>query len=314
MRYIWSAIGLLVSGIALYYFVAFLPSDLLKQIDAHRSVFLVGSLVLVPAYIVRAYKSWLLLNEPAKSSGAIAGSLYASIALNNALPFRLGDLLRLFYLRTVLRIGLAKATAALLIERVVDLFVILSLFVISSGVILGAEVYAFLSTIFGNVRPIYIVGLTMAALVLIAFLFSVRRPVYRYIWPILVEIDPNWPRAGKLLTAALLQWVLEIIALSTVSAALLPNVPQGQAVLSAFMSNLSTLIPSAPGYVGTFEVAGILPFKLIGGSISEIQALYVVLYHLVIWVFSTSLGLVAGLWLLFKRRQRQPGLQMTERA
>ena len=136
MRYFWSVAGIFLSVVALYYFAEFLPDHLLSQVGSRRQVFFVGAAVMAPAYLIRGYKSWLVLNEPAKIAGTVAGSLYASIALNNVLPFRLGDIVRLFYLKTVLRIGLAKATAALIIERVIDLIIILVLFVLSAGFIL----------------------------------------------------------------------------------------------------------------------------------------------------------------------------------
>lgn len=298
MRYVWSAVGFIFSGIALYYFFQFVPSNLPAQILANYDVFLVGSAILVPAYVIRGYKTWLLLGELKTGRAAIAGSLYASIALNNVLPFRLGDILRLFYLRTALKIGLVKATTALLIERVVDLLVILALFVLTAATIAGGKISELAAALFWDLSAGWLLVAAATVVVGSVGVVNFRSTIWRVAAPVLSGLGLNTTRTVKLLVAAVLQWVLEIMVLSLVTSRLLFDVDGGQAVLSSFMANLSTLIPSAPGYVGTFEVAGIVPFKLLSGQITEAAAVFVILYHLVIWTFSTVLGMLSGVWLV----------------
>lgn len=281
----------------MYFFAGFVPADLTTQVLSHTNVFLIGAVVMAPAYVLRAYKTWLLLGAKRPQLALVSASLYASIALNNVLPFRLGDVLRLFYLRTILKIGLGRATGALLIERVVDLMTILSLFAVMIVVIAGAQAYEMVGALIIRASLDYVllaIAATVASSVVVIFLWPVAM---RMIGRVMTGMELAPRRIACLVVAAIVQWILEIIILSIVTSRVLPDVDGGQAVLSSFMANLSTLVPSAPGYVGTFEVAGILPFQLLGGKVAETAALFVVLYHLIIWVFSTGLGALAAIGL-----------------
>jgi glycosyltransferase 2 family protein len=53
--------------------------------------------------------------------------------------------------------------------------------------------------------------------------------------------------------------------------------------------NLATTLPSAPGYVGTFDAPGIALLTAYGVS-GEIAAGYTLLLHVALWVPITALG------------------------
>lgn len=301
MRYIWSLAGILISAICVYFFWRYLPDDLLSQIASHGAVFLVGSVILIPAYLCRATKSWILLQAPGIGKGQIAGSLYASIALNNVLPFRMGDVLRLFYLRAVLAIALPKTASALLLERVTDLALILVLFGITA-LFVGGNGLNFYVAVLTNIPQWLVIAGLVFAMAGLALAFAFRNTAFALYRSTIGTLGLNPPRITAFLLVALAQWVLEIITLGWTLSVLVSNVPGVEGVLSSFMSNLSTLVPSAPGYVGTFEIAGILPFQFLLGRVAPEQALFVVLYHLVIWTFSTGLGLLAGAVLIYADR------------
>jgi uncharacterized membrane protein YbhN (UPF0104 family) len=302
MRYIWSIAGILISAVCVYFFWRYLPEDLLRQIASHGVVFLVGSAILIPAYLCRATKSWILLQAPGIGKGQIAGSLYASIALNNVLPFRMGDVLRLFYLRAVLSIALPKTASALLLERVTDLALILLLFGITALFVGGSGLNFYVAVLTTIPQWLIIVGLVFAVAGL-ALAFAFRKMAFTLYRSTIGTLGLKPPRIAAFLLVALAQWVLEIIILGWTLSVLVANVPGVEGVLSSFMSNLSTLVPSAPGYVGTFEIAGIFPFQFLLGQVTPDQALFVVLYHLVIWTFSTGLGLLASAILIYADRK-----------
>lgn len=301
MRYIWSISGIFISAAAVYFFWQYLPRNLIDQIGTHKIVFGIGFMILVPAYICRALKSWILLREPGIGKGRVAGSLLASIAINNLLPFRMGDVLRLFYLRTVLAIPLPKTASALLFERIIDLTLIVSLFGISA-LVSGDGGLRFYYNFLTNTPHWIIFGGLASILIALALAFSFRSVAFGLYRSTIGTLRLSIPRLSVFLLFAISQWLLEIIFLGWTLSFLIANVPVVEAVLSSFMCNLSTLVPSAPGYVGTFEIAGILPFQFLLGSVAPEQALFVVLYHLVIWTFSTGLGIIAGVILLYLDR------------
>ncbi|MDX2202382.1 MAG: lysylphosphatidylglycerol synthase transmembrane domain-containing protein [Hyphomicrobiaceae bacterium] len=305
MRYAWSALGIVLSAISVYYFLRVAPDNLASSVAANASAFYWAALVLLPAYILRGVKTYVLLNEPTASKRVLVASLYASIAVNNVLPFRMGDVLRLIYLRGALSIGLVKATTALLFERVFDLVIILSLFMLTIVALLGARGSQLLVAIVHEVPAVVLYGLIAGGLAACVGAVLLRSLAFRFAHATIGTLGLTGPRMAVFLTAAVLQWVLEILVLGFVLSRIVPKIPTIEGLLSSFMSNLSTLIPSAPGYVGTFDVAGILPFKLLSSTFEEEYALYVVLYHLVIWAFSTGLGALAGGILLIDAARSQ---------
>lgn len=300
MRYIWSIIGFTISGFALYYFGQFVSDQFLSEIVQHWTILLAGSVVLTFSYIIRGYKTCLLLKASRKDITNVAGSLYVSIALNNILPFRAGDILRIFYLKNVIKIEVGRSAAALIIERLVDLGVILILFLAAVYVIEPTKLNRFLHVL-TQMLPHHLllnIGLVLFAVVLV--MICSRHVLRRIVLPAIKQLEISFSRVTKLLLAACLQWLIEIVLLSLVVSKFIIPAHELQAVLSAFMCNLATLIPSAPGYVGTFEVVGLIPFQLSGFTMIPVFALFVVMYHLTIWFFSTVVGLLFSPFILIK--------------
>ena len=60
-------------------------------------------------------------------------------------------------------------------------------------------------------------------------------------------------------------------------------------MLNNGISNLATTLPSAPGYVGTFEAAGIAVLTAYGIP-KELAAGYTVVLHIALWLPITLLG------------------------
>ena len=77
-----------------------------------------------------------------------------------------------------------------------------------------------------------------------------------------------------------------------------------QALFVMSVATLSTLLPSSPGYVGTFHMAVFTAISLIGSS--EIQAgSYAIIVHLALWLPTTLAGALA-IWTypnLFKMKK-----------
>jgi len=307
MRYIWSIIGFIFSGIAVYYFGRFLPDQFINEMLLHWHILIAGTVVLTLSYIIRGYKTCLLLKSSRKDVAGVAGSLYVSIALNNILPFRAGDILRIFYLKNILKIEVGRSTAALIIERLVDLAVILILFFIAIYIIDPTQISRFIEVIVQMLPHHIIFNIGFAIIALIIILFCSRQVLRRIVLPALQQLEISISRMTKLLLASCSQWLIEIVLLSMVISKFIVPTHELQAILSAFMCNLATLIPSAPGYIGTFEVVGLIPFQLSGVAMIPAFALFVVMYHLTIWCFSTVLGLLYSPFILIKMRSNKKG-------
>jgi hypothetical protein len=61
------------------------------------------------------------------------------------------------------------------------------------------------------------------------------------------------------------------------------------ALLVMAVATLSTLVPSSPGYVGTFHVAAFTAISLVGGTAAQAGS-YAVIVHLALWAPTTLAG------------------------
>jgi hypothetical protein len=58
------------------------------------------------------------------------------------------------------------------------------------------------------------------------------------------------------------------------------------------IATLSTLLPSTPGYIGTFHLAGYTAITLIGGTPQQAGS-FAVIVHLALWLPTTLAGIAA---------------------
>ena len=285
--------GLIISGAALYYFLLVSPQDFWIISKANTDAMWLAFLVLIPAYIVRALKYHVILLQHKPGFFRLAAAQYAGIALNNLLPFRMGDVLRTLFVNKAMNIPFWAAVTSLLIERGFDLLFLLIFF--------SAFFLIYYSDfVFGLTLPITDVLLvTLSVLVALIFILQKRFNIWDKVAFFRARLKAFWPlnRSQTALVAFLscVQWILEIFTLGAVLSLSIFGEVKSAALSSTFASNFSTLLPSTPGYLGTFEAAGILPFQYLGDIDMHEAASFVVLLHLSIWLFSTFLGIVSML-------------------
>jgi glycosyltransferase 2 family protein len=98
----------------------------------------------------RITRWWWMLRpvQPALSWGSCARPFLASLALNNTVPLRAGDVVRIFGFQRTLQAPAAHIAGTLLLERMLDLLVLLAVLFVS---VLGATVFprAFLLVAYG---------------------------------------------------------------------------------------------------------------------------------------------------------------------
>jgi len=211
-------------------------------------------------------------------------------AANNILPARAGDAVRVFLMAPRARASKKAVLGTLLAERLLDIAVILTLFVVVGYGLLG-EVGA------GDLHWI-LLATAAVAVAAVAAVMLVRRSerLHRFAAPILSSTLQLRGRHGlRLLAATLLIWALEAgVWMSTGAAAGFPMDPIEGCYIVA-LASVFALVPSGPGYAGTQDAAAITGILALGGS--ESQALtYLILVRFVIAVPITiaGLGLLAG--------------------
>jgi glycosyltransferase 2 family protein len=206
-------------------------------------------------------------------------------AANNVLPARAGDAVRVFLMAPRAHTSKKAVLGTLLAERLLDIAVILTLFVVVGYGLLGEAGAADVEWIL--LATAVVAGAGVAAVVL------VRRneKLHRIAAPILSSTLQLRGRHGlRLLAATLLIWSLEAgVWMSTGAAAGFPMDPIEGCYIVA-LASLFALIPSGPGYAGTQDAAAITGILALGGTESQ-AVTYLILVRFVIAVPITIAGL-----------------------
>lgn len=253
---------------------------------------------------------WAMLLRSAgaavRSSKCIAPFL-ASIALNNVLPMRSGDIMRALVFPASIGVGRLTATGTLIMERLIDVFTLVCCFAVGflatshvslptwlvpTALTLGVTASVGLSTLFlfsGSLaqkissanfaKTATIKKAVDAAVGLLRSFQSMSRP--RRLLSVFAISGLVWAAEAGLFWALLIGFRFHAGPLT--------------ALMAMSMATLATLIPSSPGYVGPFHLAAFASIQLAGGTVTQ-GASFAVLSHLAVWAPTTLAG---GLAILF---------------
>jgi hypothetical protein len=262
-------------------------------------------------------KRWHIMLQtvnPRLSWRNCAGPLLAGFALNNILPLRAGDILRSFAFNQKLGTTSGVMIATLFVERLLDLLMVL---ILLGGMLIFFDTSGVLLAGIGS-TTFLLGGLIILTVLLAPHLF---RPVLITLGRLLERAAPaaaggrlleeidkildilnQFAQKGamlKLATWSLTAWLAEG-CVYWFSALALPTVTVPLAGWLALpVSTLATLIPSTPGYVGTFDFFAIQAMTELGNSMPAAAA-YALLIHILLWL---PLTLAGGLYLIIHHVQ-----------
>jgi glycosyltransferase 2 family protein len=206
-------------------------------------------------------------------------------AANNILPARAGDAVRVFLMAPRAHTSKKAVLGTLLAERLLDIAVILTLFLVVGYGLLG-EAGA------GDVHWILLATAAVAAAGVAAVLLVRRNErLHRFSAPILSSTLQLRGRHGlRLLAATFLIWAIEAgVWMSTGAAAGFAMDPIEGCYIVA-LASVFALVPSGPGYAGTQDAAAITGILALGGTESQ-AVTYVILVRFVLAVPITIAGL-----------------------
>jgi len=259
-------------------------------------VFVIGDVLL------RAVRWRVLLAPVAKVPFLTTlSSLLVGYLANNVLPARLGEIVRSVDLGE--RTGISRSTilGTIVIERVVDTLVVVSI----------AAIAILVLSVRGIVASAVLVGFAVTGLLVVGIgvlMAAHRLPgadrVRTYLgrWPqvrhTLVKLRAGLAVVSKVRTmaAAVLlsvgSWSLTVLAFAAAAQAVGIEPTIGQAALLAAGTNLATAIPAAPGYVGTFELAAVTIAASVGLPREEALA-FAILVHVTTLLITSVGGAIA---------------------
>lgn len=303
------ALGLLVTALFVWLIARQLRGDeLLAALREVDPAWLgLGLLVFCLGFACRI-RRWQLMLRAARPDlrwRACAGPFLASFALNNVLPLRAGDVLRAVGFNQRLGVGGGSVTATLFVERLLDMLMLLCA--------LGLVLMLF-DLRLQQIARIGGTGLLLLA-VLVALLLLVprissfavglgQRLLARVAPGLATRLAPEIARGlaslqalasgalmGRLLLWSAASWCLEALMFWSVAQALPALTAPHGAWLAFPVATLSTLVPSSPGYVGTFDYFASLAMRLLGNP-DAAAAAYAIVAHLLLWLPPTVLGLL----------------------
>lgn len=306
-------LGLLVS--IAFLFLALRGLHLEQIIEIVKSAKLSWLWAVAPVYFLSIWfrsLRWHYLLLPIKDirTSEIYGMTTIGYMGNNIFPARAGELLRSIVLKHKHKIPIAAALASIIIERIIDGVVMLGFVFFNLGELNRlTESSGFV----GSIRSLALWGSILFISILIVFLLAAKFPgrVNRAIFQIFHRILPQtWQtkvfnttkrfftgiealNSTKILVnvmmISILIWLLETGVYWIVMQAFPFRVSYFALMLMNGILNLSTTLPSAPGYIGTFDAPGI---ALLGayGVEKNLAAGFTLVLHAALWLPITLLG------------------------
>jgi glycosyltransferase 2 family protein len=275
--------GLLISAFFLWYTFRGISFAQIVALRAAYPIWILGVLgFTLASYTLRCIRWTQMLPRGARSIRShfmvCARVLMTSLAANNILPLRIGDVMRIFTYSDDLGVSPSVILSTVILEKFLDIFVLVLMFVTTVGSIATP-----------HLRLIANISLAISAIGLIILLVAARTlqtPIQR-----LFARLPQNPKLAKLehwITLALeatgrlgviesLLLLIQTVIIWTcegmifASAIFLLGIPTDHIGpwLAVSFANLSYLIPSSPGAIGPFELAVKTALVNHGASMSQ---------------------------------------------
>jgi uncharacterized protein (TIRG00374 family) len=257
---------------------------------------------------LRSMRWRLLLPEYSVSTATLFRALVVGFTVNNLLPVRMGEVARAFLLSRWCRIPYGATLASLVIERILDglslsAMLLLSLrFVEAPGYLVAASVLV-AGGFCGGAVVLVLAAWRNSAIVTITE--RVTRPLPGRARELAMKLATSFARGlslvrgrsrlVRLVALSLLAWCFEL----SLFLVLMPSFGIPASVPLAFLvgsaANFATLVPSAPGYVGTFEAALTTVLRDTAGIENELALAYAFVVHATLFLPVVVLGTLV-LW------------------
>jgi uncharacterized protein (TIRG00374 family) len=279
-----TGIGILISVV--FIFLAFRKVDLSQMVSSFRSAdywYLLPTLsILFLSHYLRALR-WRYFLDPVMrlDTGSLFSSLMVGYAANVVMPAHLGELVRAHMLSRKRPVSMGCAFATIVVERIIDVFALLILlalsmmihpfpsWVVASGyVMLGGAVLLFAALILSRKHEVRTLSALRFFVKPLPARFTER--VVSWTGRFLSGIVPlkrrlDYPLVGVLSVAI---WVcygltfhLSLYAFDFVEEY---NLVWYVALVLLVITTISVVVPSSPGYVGTFHYLCQLALGLFG--------------------------------------------------
>ncbi len=257
---------------------------------------LVGGLALYAVATLMRSERWqrILLRSNVHAKRA---DTYALVPIgymgNNVLPARGGEVLRTFLLDAKLPEGEATKRTILgtiLAERVLDAIALGLILVVLAGNLLSHLSLPSdgVLALVGGVVLVALVALAIAALRFRERLLFVAKSLIPLLRPCRALL--SW-HGVALLGLSLVVWLVEGTVYLAIAHALHMHLGLQDALAVVAFTNVASLIPAAPGYIGTYDAAVIFAVGAVSTTAKRTSLSYLILLRFVLFIPITVVGL-----------------------
>ncbi len=311
-RWIRTGIGIAISIACLVFIFSKIDSRALLQAleDFKWPLLGAGIAALAFDYTLRIVRWRIMLRAAGAkvSFSQCAPAFLGSMALNNLLPLRAGDIVRAMVFPASLGISRATSTASLVLERLVDLLALLAC--LGIGIVLARDHQI------PDTQQHWITLISAGGIVALIATIALAAPIARLLASLSDHQNRSHRRKLSLLASQLSQLLASLAKMAQLRILMtvgglslliwfgeaglflallhgfgLVATPQAALVIMA-LATLATLVPSSPGYVGPFHLAAFSAVILFGGN-EALAAGFALLVHLALWVPVTLAGVIS---------------------
>lgn len=257
---------------------------------------------------LRSLRWGLLLPPGSVPRSSLFRALAIGFTVNNVLPVRLGELARAYLLARWCGVPYGTTVASVVVERVLDGLTLGGLLLLG---LLFVPAPSYLSAIGLLVAGGFAAGAVMLAAaawhshLIESVAGLLAAPLPERLRSIVLRLATSfahalslirgWRLLAQLVVLSLAAWLFELALFWTMMQALPMPRSISSALVAGAVANFATLIPSSPGYVGTFDGALVRVLMDISTLPTELATAYALLVHLVLFLPVTVLGTVL-LW------------------
>jgi hypothetical protein len=279
---------------------------------AHYSFLLPGLLALSATYYLRVWRWYYILApvKPLPLLRLLAAMLIALLA-NMVLPAHAGEVMRVYIVRRHEPLGVMAILATLVVERVADLVSILFLVLVMLGCasLPVEQLPDFPGLRLGGILIMFLGALVGVGLWLVTRYtsqvrsFLQRRGVFlprRWLDKLVAALGnfvtglqalQHGGYVGRIALLSLLQWVTVALNNLFIFYAFDVHLPLSAVFVVMLMEIIGVIIPSAPGFVGTYHAAVATGLAVFGVSY-ELALSVAIVMHATFFVPGTVVGLV----------------------
>ena len=257
---------------------------------------------------LRSARWGLLLPEHTVSTPTLFRALVVGFTVNNLLPVRMGEVARAYLLSRWCRVPYGATLASLIVERILDGLSLAALLLVSLMFLPAPHYLLLVGALTGT--GFCLGGLVLAlaawrASALSTLVRLVTRPLpprlaggalrlaENFARGLLLVHDPG--RLARVLALSVLAWCFELSLFYVLMAGFALPASPALAFLVGSAANFATLVPSSPGYVGTFDGVLIKVLSDAAGVATAPATAYALVVHATLFLPVVLLGTLV-LW------------------